>query len=292
MKKMTYIDSLKGWAILAVILVHSGAGAFPGIMGNIGLAGARGVQMFFLISAFLAAGSLERKFGQNRIDMKGARDWLLKKFFRIAPLYYIFLVVYFIAENTPMSRFLGGGIGENAFANIISHVFFLHALSPLYVNSIIGVAWYLGDLALMYFAMLLFYQFINSLEKSFAALTISLIAGYGISGFLAFLDLGFEQTVWGSYVWTFGFLIELPCMLLGVVLYYIFGKVDIEKIRNKKCFSFSILLGSLYLVLCLTTGYNVLGGGICTRNFTFVLIFDCICWYYYQPMDMEMQISR
>lgn len=61
-KNITFLDSLKGWGILAVIMVHSGAAGLPGVMGRIGEAGARGVQLFFLISAFLTWGSLSFEY--------------------------------------------------------------------------------------------------------------------------------------------------------------------------------------------------------------------------------------
>lgn len=106
-ENLSYVDSLKGWAMLGVILTHSKAVYFPGILGKMGIAGARGVQMFFLISAYLTAMSLDRTFEKEtqwnwRISFK----WILKRLIRIVPLYYLMLAVYLIF----IAKCGGGGI--------------------------------------------------------------------------------------------------------------------------------------------------------------------------------------
>ena len=47
-----YIDALRGWAILGVIIVHSSQNfELPSILSRLSAAGARGVQLFFVVSA-------------------------------------------------------------------------------------------------------------------------------------------------------------------------------------------------------------------------------------------------
>lgn len=47
--------------MLMVIATHAGAGSFPGYAGRIGANGARGVQLFFIISSYLAIASFSRR---------------------------------------------------------------------------------------------------------------------------------------------------------------------------------------------------------------------------------------
>ncbi len=64
MKKLDYIDALRGLAILGVIMVHSISDSnLPFIVERIFGQGARGVQLFYLASAF----TLFLSFS-NRID--------------------------------------------------------------------------------------------------------------------------------------------------------------------------------------------------------------------------------
>lgn len=55
------INFYKGIAMLCVIATHAGAGSLPYKLGIIGANGARGVQLFFLISSYLAFVSFEKK---------------------------------------------------------------------------------------------------------------------------------------------------------------------------------------------------------------------------------------
>ena len=68
-KNIGYIDALKGLAIIGVTMVHTGGSGLPGVLGNIGSSGARGVQMFFIISAMLTFTSLSNYFPE-REDVK------------------------------------------------------------------------------------------------------------------------------------------------------------------------------------------------------------------------------
>ena len=61
-RNIGYIDALKGLAILGVTMAHTGGSSLPGIFGRIGSSGARGVQLFFLISGMLAFSSLANFF--------------------------------------------------------------------------------------------------------------------------------------------------------------------------------------------------------------------------------------
>ena len=164
---MTWIDSLKGIAICGIVMVHSDTLGLPWLLEKIGDAGKCGVQLFFLLSSYLTFVSLEHYFNtktsSRAISFHHLIPWWAGKFIRLIPLYYLALFIY--------ALFLGGssywlGTQEHITAqNVLAHLFFLHGLFPHYADSIIGVEWYLGTLAIFYLLAPYLYKIINSLTS-------------------------------------------------------------------------------------------------------------------------------
>lgn len=73
--RISWIDSLKGIAICGIIMIHSGGADLPSLFGKIGNIGKNGVQLFFLISAYLSFISLERYFHNRPITFRQAISW-------------------------------------------------------------------------------------------------------------------------------------------------------------------------------------------------------------------------
>lgn len=69
-------------------------------------------------------------------------EFLKKRYKRMAPLYYVSLVT---AVMIPIFKVFNISIG-----NYISHIAFLNGLNPQWCNGIMGVEWYIADLALFY----------------------------------------------------------------------------------------------------------------------------------------------
>ena len=106
----TVLDSMKGIAMLGIVLTHSGAALIGGIFGKLGEAGARGVQIFFIISAMLVFKSLSKAgCGTTEFNIK---KYYFMKFLRLIPLYYISIVLNLLLygmQPTYWSGTMGGG---------------------------------------------------------------------------------------------------------------------------------------------------------------------------------------
>lgn len=174
-------------------------------------------------------------------------------------MYYIFLLIYGFAILTGISSHLGSK-NDLTITNILLHITFLHALSPIAINKIIGVAWYIGDLALFYFLALVLYKFIRSLENACIFFCGSIIVGYLLSSVLNAHPLLEDIQTWSSYMWTFSLMAQLPSMALGIMFYYIFNTDLLKGFRHSRKLSYTLTILSLYLIACLTTGYRDLGG--------------------------------
>ena len=83
--RTSWIDSLKGAALLGVLVLHTGGQDLPGFWGYLGREGARGVQLFLIISVYLTCKSLA-KMNPNR---RGREDWLIGRF---SSLWFLFLL--------------------------------------------------------------------------------------------------------------------------------------------------------------------------------------------------------
>jgi peptidoglycan/LPS O-acetylase OafA/YrhL len=94
------LDALRGIAILSVMLVHAvywGPDHIlplrPALLLMIAFAGQRGVQLFFLVSAF----TLYMSHSNRRHEARPTLNFFLRRFFRITPMLYVSVALtYFL----------------------------------------------------------------------------------------------------------------------------------------------------------------------------------------------------
>lgn len=116
--KLRYIDSLRGLAILAVLMVHCGQygiNKYPDLIANIINTGGRGVQLFFVASAFTLFLSLARRSETVK------SNFYIRRFFRIAPMYYLGIAYYLMQDGYGPRYWLGDAPGITSwhiFANV------------------------------------------------------------------------------------------------------------------------------------------------------------------------------
>ena len=115
--------------------------------------GSLGVEVFIFISGFLMTLILK---DMSRISWSGLRQFYLRRFFRIAPAFYVALLLYVSFH----SFFSAGLVGAETFFNtpypitnlagplgwrpIVLNVLFLHGLWPSEATKIFGPAWSLS----------------------------------------------------------------------------------------------------------------------------------------------------
>jgi len=218
--RQTWIDALKGIAICGVVMIHSGGGNLPSYLGNIGNIGKNGVQLFFLLSAFLVFKSYERSFANKKKTYSEQIKWVIRKFIRLIPLYYASLLICGVVQGGN-SYWLGSEKGIT-LGNIVAHMVFLHGFFPHYIDSIIGVEWYLSALAVLYVLTPFLYKMINLLEKSVIWFILCAVGCSLVGGVCSKMVSGFSDSyIYESYFSTLWFVAQFPVMLLGIVLYYV-----------------------------------------------------------------------
>lgn len=227
--KKGYIDALKGIAIIAITLTHIGGGNLPGIFGEIANHGARGVQMFFVISAMLAFASLERKFPSRKgMKLKNVLKWLWDKYLRLAPMFYLAIIISMLTGS--WSSYWLGSEGHVTVKNIFTHILFIHGFFPHYTDSVLGIEWYLGVLVIFYVLTPIIYYFIDSLGKSIALLvSVQVIAPWLNYHLSTFYPKTTDQYIYDTFIGTFGPLANLYVYCVGIVVYFMVKQIDAFK---------------------------------------------------------------
>lgn len=226
------IDALKGIGILAVILIHYGLRASNELISRIVSSGSRGVQLLFVVNGFLIFTSLSKiELNQKNIIM-----WLKHKFLRLIPLYWFFTILYLIIFGTE-GGYWTGSLPKISWTNIMANLLFIHGFNPYYINAI-NSNWFMADLAIFYVLSPLLFKFINSIERAVIVLFSIVPIEFVIRNAVINLNIMEDQYIWSNYVYTFNFLAQFPIMLLGIMAYYVYRKVEEDNlISHKKLFS-------------------------------------------------------
>ncbi len=250
-----WIHSFKGIAILGIILIHFGCHDIDNkVFFLFTYCGAKGVQIFLLISSYLVFLSLNKN---NIQTIRQAFNWILRKFLRLMPLYYFALIIHLLVLGFG-DRYWLGSIPSISITNIVSHLLFLHGLNPYYFNSIISVEWYLGVLAFLYLLAPLLHKLIKNLKSAVCFFLVSLILCNYITR-LQGLQVIQDSYIWDYYIENYNFIVQLPVILFGVVLYFLFQHPIITELKGNKAFSCFLLLFSLFVIYRLLRGSTFYG---------------------------------
>lgn len=128
MQNLTYLNGLRGVAILMVFLIHSGGFGLRSL-GHLGNSivdhGKYGVTVFFVTSAYV----LTAQMNEKPISWQA---FYLRRLFRIAPMYFLVLGAALAME--PFEYWPSA-------ASIWAHFTFSNVVMPQYANDILSVEW-------------------------------------------------------------------------------------------------------------------------------------------------------
>ena len=251
LKKLDYIDSLRGLAILGVLVVHCGVYGTnhlsPGFVKLI-TAGATGVQLFFLASAFTLFLSMQNRFEKERFPI---RNFFVRRFFRIAPMYWLGIAYYLFQDGTGPRYWLGDGAGIST-ANIFSNITFLHGMNPYWINSLVPGGWSIG-VEMSFYAIL---PFLFSKIKSLNGALIFCVCSLMLNGLLHVLMVSYplidDIRLWNEYL-VFYFPSQLPVFSFGIILYFLVN----DAAHESRISGFRMLLLSGLVIVLLCTGRHL-----------------------------------
>lgn len=229
--RKNYIDALHGYAILGVIMVHTGLYVtLKPFSKELISEGQRGVMLFFILSSFTLFMSFSRRIEKEK---NITLNYFIRRFFRIAPLYYCALLFYYFHDKAWI------GISHSLNLNrVLSQIFFYSALSPSTINTIIPGSWTIGVQALFYLMLPYLFSKIKSLKQ---AIKFSALASF-IS---IYLTLVINQP--NNYFFFFWFPNQIVIFSFGIVLYYLLQ--ESEKYKKLNHYSLIFILELVALMI-------------------------------------------
>jgi peptidoglycan/LPS O-acetylase OafA/YrhL len=223
--RVAALDAGRALAIVGVVAVHLSF-QFPNLPGGVTLMarmGQYGVQLFFVISAITIFMTLEmdhaRCAGARHVTLR----FYIKRFFRIAPLYYAAIAVYGLisygAARSGIER--AWVLGAHGPLDILLNFLFLHALSPTAINNVVPGGWSIGVEMLFYMvAPLLFFLAMNRVRLMFATIVLLAVSAAVLSmnDCNGTLECNVHNNSF-SYFWP---PVQGPCFIVGMWAWYAF----------------------------------------------------------------------
>lgn len=208
-EKLDSVEALRGVAACYVALFHLPYITFPAVQppawaAPFANAGMSAVSLFFVISAFTLCISASSRASEPRATL----NYLIRRFFRIAPLFYVWIALACIRDYALFSKTHSG-------VEIFLNATFAFNFSESTVEGIPWAAWTIGVEMVFYVTFPLFYRTLDNMGKSVTALATTALIG--IWWGRAFHGTGHE--------WMFGFLSRLPIFILGIVVYHVYRMV-------------------------------------------------------------------
>jgi peptidoglycan/LPS O-acetylase OafA/YrhL len=269
-KRVDSIDSLRGVAILMVILYHVHAW-IPGLEGlpswykfPISL-GFSGVDLFFVLSGFsLYYAWLRQEQTSKEVNVK---KYYWRRFWRIYPPYLIaFLIPWIhVLFSTPIE----------AIKEALWHILLLHNYSEVYFYGANGPLWSIAVEAQFYLLfplIVLMMKRWGAVPVVVAGIVIGLIYRTGVS--MYFDDLSYRQ-VPKPYLQGF-WLARIPNFLLGILLAFYWTYLKEDERHNPKQGLFILLSGMVMLGLTWMVIFYFRHGSMIFRELGFAIGYTLI----------------
>ena len=207
--RLESLDTLRGIAIFMVIGFHASVAFHPAPwLQSIAKLGNQGVQLFFLISAI----TMCMMWRQRADEPQRGTRFYIRRFFRIAPLFWAALVFYQLWWRFTLQ--IPTAADGPSWAQIVVTALFLHGFAPDAINLVVPGGWSIA------------------VEMSFYAVFPLLAARLSspsrmlLFAFAAYLLIGVAATAWIERVYApdqnfvyYSMLTQLPIFPLGMYVY-------------------------------------------------------------------------
>jgi peptidoglycan/LPS O-acetylase OafA/YrhL len=235
-RRLEHIDALRGLAALAIILFHLVRVPNPNlpvpdylnfIPSRFGL----GVPMFFIISGF----SIYYSLSSRKLGNKWVAKFFLRRYFRLAPLFYFMLGFFFIRGA------LRGNI--HSFHDVVINLLLVYNLFPGKEQSIVWAGWPISIEIFFYLAVPFFYRFIDSFWKSILLLLFSIFLSGQFHNFLGTLG-GIPEGYHYKNIAT-----HLPFLSIGIVSFFVHKEIAAKRKKNNAICTLLAIFVALFLLV-------------------------------------------
>jgi peptidoglycan/LPS O-acetylase OafA/YrhL len=245
------IHALRGIAAIMVFLLHLhkvGQIPIPKSWGLIASHGGLGVQLFFVLSAFSLLYTNQKYVKSN--DSRWISSYLAKRFFRIAPLFYVLLAIHCML-------ILFAFDGALSLERVILSILFIFNFVPKEVEGIVWASWSIGVEMVFYAFLPLIMVSVQSIRSAFVLLVVGVLVSYIFRRAIE-ADIGISP----GYA-HFAFMSQLGVFCGGVLGYWVFAKMNTSTdVIRRRFFWLAWLCGPMLAILLLSnmTGFLVTHG--------------------------------
>ncbi len=263
--RLAFVDALRGLAAVYVVIYHTvyipqPALNVPHWAFLVVTGGHSAVTLFFIVSAFSLCYTMK-----SRMNVPGAIvDFYVRRFFRIAPLFYVLICLYSVL------RYWSFGGGFYGLWEVAKNVSFVFVFFP--GSGIVWAAWTVGVEMPFYLIFPLLFSRLKGIPAVLATFFGTLF------GAAAFHELAIRLPLSGEMLESyerFGFFRHLPVLVFGMLCWLVFDRY-IERIPRPPAVGVALILGSLW-------AYHALLHG--AMNFLFpdryyweAVVYSCLVW--------------
>lgn len=215
MKRYQYLDSLRGIAIIGVVMTHVGQAVphAPEMLVSFARFGLRGVQLFFMVSALTLC-------LVTRPETLVPARFYIRRYFRVAPMFYLAALFYLLLSSVGGVNFAPNTVYP---IDIVSTLLFVHGLNPHGINNVVPGGWSIASEAIFYAAFPFVIAYANGPRKwlalTFAALALALLN----SAMPRLLSL--PDPMWKDF-FHFDFINNLPSFCTGILIFAVLQHVN------------------------------------------------------------------
>lgn len=240
MKRLEFLDSLRGLAALYVFVFHlkmmpSLHTGFPVWAETFILYGGSGVYLFFIVSAFC----LCLTFPGQASNGEALKVFYTRRLFRIAPLFYAVILLTY-ARN-----FLVHGVDVlPPFPDVIANLTFTFNLFPSKQDSLIFAGWTIGVEMMFYIVFPFLYFSLRSIASKIAAYAVAGVAFILLDRLLRLQFPSLESRYLLTTVVHY-----LPMFIVGMIVFDLYQRLQ-DRVSWKAGLAF-IVAGLLCLIALL-----------------------------------------
>ena len=226
--RLEFLDSLRGLAAVYVLIYHmvllpQPSLGLPKWAEKFALAGGTGVTLFFLVSAV----SLYYTMPRRMQEPKPVTSFYLHRFFRIAPLFYVLIVVSLLRD-----MLVFGAV--HSPAEIVSSALFVFNLIPTWQEGFVWASWTIGVEMVFYALFPLIYARVKSASAGIA-LIFALMMGWIVVQLA--LDYIVMPADWRASIDKWLALRYFPTFAAGILVYQLVmpilnGSADTNRSRD------------------------------------------------------------
>lgn len=283
--KLEYIDSARGLAILGVMLTHISQYVSFNVPSWLEVpveSGLRGVQLFYVASAFTLFLSFDNR---KEHETNLIRNFFIRRFFRIAPMYYLG-IIYYLWQDGLGPRYWLGDMPYISIWNILANIFFVHGFNPYWITSVVPGGWSIAVEMSFYMILPFLFLSISSLDKALIWFVGSIVLSTVFKLALLQFPLISSVQLWNEYLYLF-FPSQFPVFIAGIVYYFLSKKESIRLTRTT-------VITSSILFLCFVAECLSGHGFYMQKHIQWSIAFIGLLWImqYYAPVILVNPITK